>query len=224
MRMVHLSSMSTELVATIFWITSGGGGAAGLGGGTFFFVFLLAPFSSDFLSELFSELFSDFFSDFLPDFDFLSGLASRMIGGRESVPSSSEIGIELTDSVDDEDDETCRDRTLAVAISQNQTRDNKFNKKQRQTWTIWITFKEETKNKILVSPQNRPTDQVVGASSHDCRERKIRDLVIWSSRRSVEQQKNWKPAETQTQFGTRNTSTFYIPLSLFPSLTPPLFF
>ena len=199
MRMVHLSSMSTELVATIFWITSGGGGAAGLGGGTFFFVFLLAPFSSDFLSELFSELFSDFFSDFLPDFDFLSGLASRMIGGRESVPSSSEI-------------------------SQNQTRDNKFNKKQRQTWTIWITFKEETKNNILVSPQNRPTDQVVGASSHDCRERKIRDLVIWSSRRSVEQQKNWKPAETQTQFGTRNTSTFYIPLSLFPSLTPPLFF
>ena len=72
----HLSSMSTEFVATIILMTSGGGGADGLGGGVFFFVFFLAPFSSDFLSELFlSELFSVFRSDFLLD------LVSRMIGG-----------------------------------------------------------------------------------------------------------------------------------------------
>ncbi len=45
---VVLSSMSMELVATIFRITSGGGGAEGRGGGVFFFVRFLAPFSSDF--------------------------------------------------------------------------------------------------------------------------------------------------------------------------------
>ena len=105
----HLSSMSTELVATIILMTSGGGGADGLGGGVFFFVRFLAPFSSDFLSELFfSELFSVFRSVFLLD------LVSRMIGGKAS--SSSEIGRELTDSVDEDEEESRRDRTLADAI------------------------------------------------------------------------------------------------------------
>jgi hypothetical protein len=59
---------------------------------------------------------SDFLSDFSSDFlsDFLSDFRSRMIGG--SISSSSEIGIELMDSVDEEELETCRTRVFAEAI------------------------------------------------------------------------------------------------------------
>jgi hypothetical protein len=89
------SSTSIELVATIFWITSGGGGAVGLGGGVFFLVLFLAPFSSD--------------------LDFDLDLESSMIGG--SASSSSDTGIELTDSVDDDEDESRRGRALAVAMA-----------------------------------------------------------------------------------------------------------
>ena len=129
--------LAPQLVATIFWMISGGGGAEGRGGGVFFLVRFLAPFSSvfrsdlpsfrsDFLSDFSSFLsnflsdFSSFLSDFLSDFSsdllsyFLSDFRSRMIGG--SASSSSEIGIELIDSVDDEEPESFRTRDFADAI------------------------------------------------------------------------------------------------------------